>query len=210
MSALKPRQRGVAVVEFTLSSVVLIPLLLGTMVFGFRLIRAIEMQTITRDLGHMYLEQINFRNSGPQQNAQTLASGFNLTATGTSLVVLEQVKLEQQADCDAGNPMSPLGTPCPNLNKTVFIEQLTIGNTSDGASHFGTPPFAPSPPAAKTYTVSAADQANNPAALANNFSSVMTLKAGEIAYVVEMINLTPDLNIPGFSGTPQVYARSVF
>jgi len=203
-------RRGLAVIEFTLSMIVLLPLLLGTLIFGFRLIRAIEMQQITRDLGHMYLEGVNFRQAGAQQSAQTLASGFNLTATGTSLVILEKVKKEQQADCDAGNPASPPGTPCTNLNKIVFIEQLTIGNTTAGSSAFGTPPFAPSPPAQLTYTVSAASQANNPSAVAAGFSGVMTLNGGETAYVAEMINQTPDLNIPGFSGQPLVYARSIF
>lgn len=201
-------RRGVAIVEFTLSLVVLIPLLLGTMVFGFRLIRAIEMQQITRDLGHMYLEGVNFRNAGPQQNAQTMSSGFSLTPTGNSVVILEQVKVEQQADCDVANaahvPVIPPGTPCANLNKPVFVEQLTIGNTSDGSSVFGTPPLQ------ANDTVSTSDQAYNSAAVANNFGTVLTLKAGEIAYVAEMINLTPDLNIPGFSGQPQVYARGIF
>ena len=74
-----PGRRGVAIVEFTLSLVVLIPLLLGTLVYGFRLIRAIEMQQITRDLGHMYLEGVNFRNAGPQQSAQTMSTGFSRT-----------------------------------------------------------------------------------------------------------------------------------
>jgi hypothetical protein len=190
-------------VEFTLSSIVLIPLLLGVFVFGFRLIRAIEMQQITRDLGHMYLERIDFRNAGPQQNAQTLASGFNLTGTGTSLVVLEQVKIEQQTDCDNAN-VAPPGTPCPNLNQPVFIEQLTIGNTTAGKSAFGTPPLLPN------LMVSVVSQAVNPAAVAQGFSTYLSLKPGEIAYVSEMINLTPELNVPGFSGEPQVYARSIF
>jgi hypothetical protein len=38
----------------------------------------------------------------------------------------------------------------------------------------------------------------------------MVLKAGELAYVAEMVNLTPDFNIPGLSGGPQVYTRAIF
>jgi hypothetical protein len=44
----------------------------------------------------------------------------------------------------------------------------------------------------------------------SGFASLITLKPGEVAYMVEMVNATPDLNVPGISGTPQVYARSIF
>lgn len=196
-------ERGAAAIEFTLSTMFLVPLLLGTLVFGFRLIRAIEMDQITRDLGHMYVRGVDFRNPGPRQNAQTLASGFDLSATGTSVAILSQIKLIQQSDCDAANPGLPPGTPCRNLNKPVFTEQLTIGNTSDGSSRFGTPPTSGG-------TVSATDQANNASAVATGFSSVMSLSAGVVAYMAEMINQTPDLDIPGFSGAPLVYARAIF
>ena len=197
----KRSQSGIAAVEFTLSTVFLVPLLLGTFVFGFRLIRAIEMTQITRDLGHMYVRGVQFRNAGPQQNAATLASGFNLTPTGTSDVILSQIRLVQQADCDAVNPV---GTHCTNLDKPVFIEQLVLGNTSSGSSRFGTPPTSGG-------TVSPTDFANNAAAQATNFQpSVMTLSAGVVAYMAEMNNQTPDLNVPGFSGAPLVYARAIF
>jgi len=196
------RWRGIAILEFTLSSVFLVPLLLGVLVFGFRLIRSIEMMQITRDLGHMYLRGVNFTNPGPQQNAQTLASGFNLTATGTSLVILSELKVIQQSDCDAAN-IAPPGKPCANLNLPVFMQQITVGNTSCGVSPFGTPPTT-------NGSVGIVDQAQNPLAVATNFSSVLVIPAGVIAYMAEMINLTPDLNVPGFSGKPLVYARSIF
>jgi hypothetical protein len=195
-------RRGMAVLEFSMASVFLVPMLIGTLVYGFRLIRSIEMFQITRDLGHMYVRGVNFANAGPQQNAQTLASGFNLTSTGTSLVVLSQIVVETQAACDAAN-IAPAGTPCANLGQPVFVQQLTIGNTSCGVSPFGTPPTT-------AGNVSVVDQARNPSAVAQGFASVMTLPSGVNAYMAEMINLTPDLNVPGFSGKPQVYARTIF
>ena len=87
------KRRGVAIVEFSLSMVFLIPLLLGVLIFGFRLIRSLEMMQITRDLGHMYIRGINFRNPGPIQNAKTLASGYDLSATGSSVVILSKIKV---------------------------------------------------------------------------------------------------------------------
>ncbi len=65
----KKRRSGVAVVEFSFSLLVLVPLVLGVFVFGFRLIFSLQMMQVTRDLGHMYIEGINFRLSGPIGNA---------------------------------------------------------------------------------------------------------------------------------------------
>jgi len=206
------RQRnGIAVIEFSFAVVMLVPLLLGTFVFGFRLIRSLEMEQIVRDLGHMYVRGVDFQKPGPIQNAQTLSQGFDLTSSGTSLLMFSQVVVVTQADCDAANPSRPAGTPCTNLNKPVFTEQYTIGNSSltiNGAaahSAFGTPPTQ-----STDHSVTSANQANNATAQATGFGSVLTLQGGEFAYVVEMFNTTPDLNVPGLSGSPQVYARSVF
>jgi Flp pilus assembly protein TadG len=213
------RRSGVAIVEFSLSVVVLVPLLLGTLVFGFRLIRSLQMEQIVRDLGHMYIRGVDFRpaNPGPTLIAKTLAQSFDLTATGTSVVVLSKITLVRQSDCDAANPTRPVGTACNNLNNPVFMEQMMVGNTSlringvsSAKSQYGSPPLQ------ADYTVTLADQANTPSAAAGvttgsrGFAALMTLKAGEFAYVTEMINATAELNIPGLSGSPQVYARSVF
>ncbi|HTX37382.1 MAG TPA: hypothetical protein VME43_20280 [Bryobacteraceae bacterium] len=198
---------GVAIVEFSMSLLFLTPLLLGAFVFGFRLVCSIQMMQITRDLGHMYIEGINFRNTGPISNAQTLASGFNLTSSGSSVVILSEVKVEQQSDCDAAN-IAPAGKPCANLGQPVFVEQLTIGNTSSGSSAFGTPPTTTVN--GVTNEVTSVNQASSSSAVASGFNSVLALNAGEIAYVAEMVNQTPALNIPGFSGEPLVYARTIF
>lgn len=207
MARARNKQSGVAIVEFSMSLLLLTPLLLGVFVFGFRLVSCIQMMQITRDLGHMYIEGINFRNAGPVQNAQTLASGFNLTSSGSSVVILSEVKIEQQSDCDATG-LQPVGKPCANLGLPVFIEQLTVGSTSSGTSHFGTPPTTTIN--GVTNEVTAVDQATNSGAVASGFGSVLSLNAGEIAYVAEMVNQTPSLNIPGFSGQPLVYARTIF
>lgn len=194
---------GIAVMEFAMCSVFVVPLLLGIFVFGLKLIRSLQMIQIARDLGHMYVRGVNFRNAGPIANAQTLATGYNLTSTGTSVVYLSQLKVVQQADCDAVPGATP-GKPCTNLGQTVFTEQLTIGNSAMGASPFGTPPLQ------SNDTVSVTDLATNTQDVAGGFSTFLTLQSGEIAYMAEMINQTADLNVPGFSGKPQVYARAVF
>ena len=115
------RRRGIAVIEFTFALLFLIPLLLGTFVFGFRLIRALQMDQIVRDLGHMYIRGVDFRNSGPQQNAQTLAQSFNLTSTGTSLIIFSQIRVEQQSDCEAADGQPAIERRrCPAWSNNAF------------------------------------------------------------------------------------------
>jgi hypothetical protein len=109
--------------------------------------------------------------------------------------------------CDAAD-IAPPGRPCTNFGKPVFIEQLTIGNTGSGASAFGTPPTTTINGVTDEVTV--LNQATSAGAVANGFNSVLALNTGEIAYVAEMVNQTPTLNIPGFSGAPLVYSRTIF
>jgi hypothetical protein len=213
------RRSGVAIIEFSLCIGFLVLLLLGTLVFGFRLIRNLQMEQIVRDVCHMYLRGVNFKNTVPnaQSTAKLLAQSFDLSSSGSSVLILSQIRVIQQADCDAANPGSPKGTHCTNLNNPVFTEDLMIGNTglringlNVAGSIYGTPPLQ------SDQTVSATDQANTLSAAAgvtsaaSGFASLIILKAGEYAYMVEMMNSTNELNIPGFSGRPQVYARSVF
>jgi hypothetical protein len=209
-------RRGVAVMEFTFSLLFLIPLLTGILVFGFKLIRSLEMTQVTRDLGNMYLRGVDFRSTAAQSTAATLAANFDMTATGTSVVVLSKVKLVTTADCIAANAATPVvaGNNCVNLNKLIFVEQLKVGNPASGSSAFGTPPvqatgctpLGPGTPC--VYTVTVKDQGRNTQAQANNFA--MTLLSGEYAYVAEMVNLTSEFTIPGVGGGPQVYARAIF
>lgn len=207
MSRHKKTAKGVAVVEFTLGLLLLVPLLLGTLVFGFRLVNAIQMDQITRDVGRMYTRGINFRNPGPIQNAQTMSSGFDLSANGTSVLIFSQIRSPlTQTDCDASNAVAPViaaGTPCVNLGKQVFLEQVTVGNTNIGASGFGTPPLQ------VDYTVSLKDQGRNSAAQVGA-SFTIGLNTSEYAYVAEMWNKTPSLQIAGMTGQPYVYSRAIF
>jgi hypothetical protein len=206
------KQRGATVVEFTLSLTVLVPLLIGTFVFGFRLVRAQQTDQITRDLAHMYSRGVDFTQSGAAGNAQTLANQFNLTSTGSSVVIFSTIQIETATACKAATGSNT----CPNLNLPVFTQQVAIGNITANQSVFGTPVSAGNLPATTgvsndySTNVSTTAQANNSWAVANNFNSVLALSSGEIAYVVEMYNNTPDLSVAGLTGAPQVYSRAVF
>jgi len=206
------RQSGATVLEFTLSLTVLIPLLLGTYVFGFRLVRNQQTDQITRDLAHMYSRGVDFTQSGAATEASDLANQFGLTSTGNSVAIFSTITLETSTACHAATGSNN----CTNLNKPVFTQQVAIGNASANGSAYGTPTSNGSLPATSgvsndySTTVSATAQATNTWAVAYNFGSVLTLTSGEITYMVEMFNNTPDLSIPGLTGSPQVYSRAIF
>jgi hypothetical protein len=218
-------ERGQALLEFVFSMTFLIPLMFGVWVFGSRLVELQALTQITRDVGHMYSKNVDFScqqctatQTGPDGNAQTLASGFNLTPTGTSVLILSQIQIETQAMCTAAVGAGA----CGNKNKAVFTEQIAIGNLNDGSSYFGTPTSSgllSSATALKSGLGYYTDP--TPAAMANSgwaavnssFTSVLdlsTIGSGTVAYMVEMINKTPTLSVPGMTGAPLVYSRSIF
>ena len=205
-------QSGATVLEFTLSLSVLIPLLIGTFVFGFRLVRTQQTDQITRDLAHMYSRGVDFTVSGAASEAQKLANQFGLTSTGSSVVIFSTIQIESSTACKNATG----STNCNNVNQPVFTEQVAIGNASANQSVFGTPTSTGSLPATSgvsndySTSVSNTAQANNSWAVANNFNAILALNAGEITYVVEMYNNTPELNVPGLTGAPQVYSRAIF
>jgi hypothetical protein len=213
---MRPRARrnqlGATIIEFTLSLQVLVLLLTGTYVFGFRLVQAQQLYQITRDLAHMYSRGVNFTSLGAAGEAQILAGQFGLTATGNSVVILSTIQIETPAACLNATGVAT----CPNLNKPVFVEQIAIGNMNELSSAFGTPTASgilpPTSGVANDYstTVSATAQANNTWAVANNFNSVLALTSGEVTYMAEMSNNTIGLNVPGLTGSPHVYARAIF
>jgi hypothetical protein len=206
------KQLGATIIEFTLSLQVLVLLLTGIYVFGFRLVQAQQLFQITRDLAHMYSRGVDFTVAGAAADAQILAGQFGLTSTGNSVVVLSTIQIETPAACLNATGVAT----CPNLNLPVFVQQVALGNTSALTSPFGTPTasgaLSATPGVANDYStnVSAAAQANSPWAVALNFNSVLALSGGEVTYMAEMSNTTVGLNVPGLTGSPHVYARAIF
>jgi hypothetical protein len=211
-SSKRRKQSGAAIIEFSLSLAFLVPLLIGTLVFGFRLVQAQQVDQITRDLAHMYSRGIEFNTTGAASEAESLADQFGLTSTGNAALIFSTITLATTADCQAYNSTNS----CPNLGQPVFTEQIGIGNVTANASAFGTPTSGGTLPAtsgvANDYstTVSPSAQGGQSWALANGFASVVTLTSGQSVYVVEMFDHTPALSVGGITGTPLVYSRAIF
>lgn len=185
------RRGGAAIVEFVLSAALIYtPLILGTMVIGMNLIRAIQVTQLNRDAGHMFARGVDFSAVGNRQMLQYLAGGLDLTAAGKSVVILSQIV---KVDC----------VSCSNKNVAVIMRQIVVGNALLRASRYGTPPTGPGG-MVENYE-------NNPAAAAVNFDgSVMVMNPGEMAYVAEAYYRSTELDLPGFMTSTGVSARGIF
>src|SRR5580704_16694615 len=122
--SVRRKQSGETIIEFSLSLMFLMPLLLGTLVFGFRLVEAQQINQITRDLAHMYSRGVAFNTTGGTTEAESLADQFGLTTSGNSVVIFSTITLMNAAGCNAGTGSNN----CTNLNKAVFTSQVAIGN----------------------------------------------------------------------------------
>lgn len=192
-------------VEFLLSSLIWVPLLLGTIVFGINEIRAIQVSQLSRDTGHMYAYGIDF--TQPQNVAllTKLASSLNIQQTsGNGAILLSKITLVTQSDCDAANMKV-----CPNNGQYVFTSLYVFGNTQYASSKLGNPNL-------QYYTngtsIQASQYLSDPTLVATKFSSLLTFPAGQsgqYAYVSEVAVDSQAINWTTFNNTGS-YARSIF
>ncbi len=185
------RSGGSAIVEFVLTAALIFtPLILGTIVIGMNLIRAIQVTQINRDAGHMFARGVDFSVPANAAILQHLAGGLDLAPGGKSVLVLSQIV---KVDCAS----------CVNRNVAVFMRQIVLGNAGLRPSRYGTPPtgaggMVPNYP-------------DNLAARTVNFDpAVMAMLPGEVAYVAETFYRSSELDIPGFMTSTGVAVKGVF
>ena len=189
-------KRGSTIIEFVLTtSLIYVPLLLGTMVIGLNVIRAIQVNQVNRDAGHMFARGVDFMAPSNRAMLLHLASGLNITDHGgDGVIILSTILHVGQDECPDG---------CANLGYDVITRRITIGNASIRQSRYGTPANIDANGNVLNYL-------NDASARANGFSSVMTLQGGDVAYVAESYFISPDFDIPGFMEDTGVAAHAVF
>jgi hypothetical protein len=147
-------QRGVAYIEFALSLLVLVPLLLGVVGIGLSMHRQLQTVQLARDAGHMFARSSTsfFTVLGNQQILSGIAGSLGLTSTGgavgtsgsgTAEVILSEVRYMDVSACGLAG-FTTLGsggvpTGCTNYNKWVFAQRLVLGNSALLTSNLGTP-----------------------------------------------------------------------
>jgi hypothetical protein len=192
------RRRGSVLVECVIVlSLIMTPLLLGITTIGLNFVRALQVNQVNRDAGHMFARGVPFPvGSINREVIYQMAPRLRTTdSTGTAVLILSEVQFIGPNTC----------TGCANLNYVVFRQQITLGNPSLKASVFGDVP---------TASIDTDGTVKNPttdlSARASGVQTFITLADGDRAYIAESYFSSADLSIPGFPSPPGVYARAIF
>ena len=219
-------KRGVAIVEFSFSMLLLVPLLIGTTATGLNLIRTLSTVQLARDAGHMHARGVDFSQPGNKTILATVGSSVNLSTTngqGSAVVILSTIVYVDKAMCASAGKVDALGNPlgCTNYLKWVFSQRITIGQSAIRSSSFGSPVTTGANPVtvnSTTGNISLADQAANPGDVAtfsvgiNPYSTtngtVSGLPSGEVIFVSEAAS--SGLALPPFVPSGLVYSYAMF
>ena len=114
--------KGVAIVEFSFAMLVMVPLLLGTIGFGLRLLQQMQTVQLARDAGRMYARPgMDLSRPGNQTILATVGAdlGLKTDGTGKAVLILTTVTYIDKGMCPqhdvSGNPIN-----CPNYKSWVF------------------------------------------------------------------------------------------
>jgi hypothetical protein len=198
-------------VEFTLTmSLIIVPIFFGLIVTGLSLVLANQVTEVCRDTGHIFAYNVvDFSQTASQLLVTNqLAQGLNMTPTGgNGVIYLSQMTYVDATACTSAG-LQANSTQCPNINQTVVIKRLTIGNTSTKASTFA-PAITPSI-ISSSGDISSANYLTDTSVQAPAFANLISLSAGQYAYVSEMFLNPPTFGLWALFDTNTVTARSVF
>lgn len=201
----KKREGGSAVVEFALSTMFWVPLLVGTSVVGTNLMRALQIAQVTRDAGHMYAYGVDFSLTANKAILVRLAKGLDISADGGSgAVVLSTITRIGTLQCAAGGLTVER---CPNYNHAVLVRRIVVGNPNVGISKFVTPQ---SNVIGSSGYIPAATYLTNASVRAPKFANLLTLPAGQPAHMAETRFNSTDVDWGTVMAGGVVYDRVIF
>lgn len=165
----------------------------------FNLIRAIQANQMNRIPGTCTLvEWISRQITGAgKRDVLTYMAPRLAGSSGTGIVVLSEFQYVGPNTCKN----------CANTGNSVFLQQLTIGNSALMSSHFGAVP-AGSMNQDGTGTV--INPYTDPAVQANGILGVLPMTDGDLAYVSETYFSSTDFDIAGFLSPSGIYCRAIF
>ncbi len=208
--------KGVAMIEFALSMLVMVPLLLGTIGIGLQMVQSMQVIQLARDTGRMYGRKLDLSATGNRIILAALGHDLGLhTAAGdtggTGVLILSTVKY---IDAPAG---------CTNYHQWVFAQRLVIGNPNYRTSNFGSP-LVVVDPHFTAVTLDSGGNVNptsqmtdNPNDRANftaqgnpftNAGILTDLPSGTMLYVTEAA--AKGFTLPPFASGGMMYSYNVF
>lgn len=210
-------RRGNNLIEFALVAVFLLPLLFGTVNLGMNLGRSVQAAQVVRDVGHLYVRQLDFSVPASTDFVLRLASGLGITANGgEGVIIISKITYIEDAQCIAAG-LDP--GSCPNRNKAVVVQRFVVGNAALRLSNFATPATNLILTATDTQSglkkgdILPNDYLTNVSVVANSFTTLLPgMLGGETAYVTEGYFRALDFNFTQSyaPNTEGVYVRSIF
>lgn len=198
-TAKQQTEKGSAAIEFAIVMTMLIPLFFGMLIAGMTAGRGIQAVQFTRDLGHMYGLGVDFSQTLSQSTVAKLAQGLDTSSTGSGVIILSQIKLVAQADCDD----NAVTSGCL-VGQDVFMHRLVLGNSGFRTSNFGTPAANMMDSSGNiiplTYLTNTAVAASNVGSGANRL--LPTVPPGGQVWVCETYFTLPALSFLNVFGIP--------
>ena len=178
---------GSTLLEFVLAgSFIFLPQLAGTASIGLSTLRAAEVAALNRSAGHMFAAGVDFSQSANRNLLLKIAGSLNISdAGGQGVIILSEID----------------GT---GVNHGVIARRITIGNSAQRASSFGTPAGGLLDAAGKVTDLS------SPSANADSFAAVVPLAQGDVFYVAEAYFSTSDYDWTGVFTSGGIYTKCVF
>lgn len=173
------RQRGHALIEFALVSVILVPLFVGMAGVGINLTRSVTVSQVVRDAGLMYARFVDFTLPSNKDILKRLAigTGFETDGTGRGVLIFTKVTYIDDAACTAA---SLSGSACTNRGFYVMTQRVVVGNSGLRASEYGSPN-----PMLLDAKGNVSNYIKETSARVSNFDGVLTLTSREVAFVTE-------------------------
>ncbi len=198
---------------------------------GFMLSKYIQVNTVSRDCGSIFVRGGDFTDTGYQKIIGRIAKGMHFSddsgssptylplATGQGVVILSQVNRIWNNECIGGGFPAPNYAGCLNRGYAVITKRVVMGNSGLRASDLGTPSgvnyqddnsILPAQYLVNSTVRSAPfgvlDSAGNPPA-----GALLPLTSGTLTYVTEAFFTTPEVNIfPGYFTNNGYYSRNLF
>lgn len=208
VSSKNEKESGTAALEFALVAMPTVLMMLGVVVVGINLGRAIQVGEICRAADSMYVRGVDFSQTAAQNLLVQVGQNMNLQTGSSSsgLIILSQVQY-------VPTPIGCSGSSCTGGSYQLMQQQI-IGNTSLPGTHF--PTAGTIPACSGSTTTDCQDSEGNiegyqtySNATISNFGSSLTLTNNSISYVAEAyFQNGANLNI--WASSSGFYAQTFF
>jgi hypothetical protein len=218
--------------EFSLVTISLAFMFAGAFTVGAMLNKALQVSNVTRSAAVLVVTAVtnpkadlnlvlpqNQRILIREANGLGMASDaqYDPSPTGKGAIFLSKIILVGANECAAGITPIPGGVPpwntseCPNYNSYVFAYYVAVGNKTQWASAFGTPPPAIVNSDGSISAAKIAGQGGDTSAQISSatLTAIMTLAPSQYALISETYADVSSVSVFSVFKPPVIYYRTI-